>query len=97
MNTVRGLVIGSVFLVGLGLVRPTASFAHGAHAKADLKLLRDAASALAQSRPDLAQGLNAYANREASEMDERAREAHEKEETGEQVEPRDEQHEQIRH
>ncbi len=68
MNGVRGLLIGCVCLVGSAISLPQAAFAHKEHTAADVKLLRDAASALQQSRPDLATALNAYADREAKEL-----------------------------
>ena len=97
MNNMRGWLIGCIGLVGCALLLPPTSFAHQHHAehkKADIQLLRDSASALQTSRPDLANGLTAYADRETKELDERmTREEHEKEEPGEKVEPKNEQHE----
>ncbi len=93
MNAVRSLFVGLACLVGSAIVLPSASFAHTEHTEADIKVLRDAASALQQSRPDLASALNAYAEREHKELDELVKEHQEKEEPGERVEPRNEREE----
>ncbi len=90
MKAVRGVLLGFVLVVGLATLRPSVSFAHTEHSKTDIKLLRDAASALQQSRPDLATALNAYADRETKELGERLKERGEKEEMGERVEPKNE-------
>ncbi len=81
----RNIVLS--MLLGLFTVfMPALSYAHAEHAQADIKLLRDAAGALQKSRPELAKGLNNYADRETEELSEKK----EKEEIGEKNEPQEE-------
>ena len=88
----RRVVVG-VLLMGSMVFLSTAAFAHEKQTQQDIediKLLRDAAAVLQQSRPDLAKGLSNYADREAGESDEMTEEQDEKEEMGEMAEPKEE-------
>ena len=93
MPSLRRSLAACMVVVGYSLCAPSISWAHAEHAKADIKLLKDAASALQQSRPDLADALTEYAEREGRELHEMTSEAREKEEAGEQGEPKDEREE----
>ena len=62
MKALKYVLIG-VAMMGIVAVLATASFAEKEHSEADIKLLKDSAAALQQSRPDLAKGLTDYANR----------------------------------
>ena len=84
-------------LLGASALVSTGAFAHEKQDQADVKLLRDAAAALRQSHPDLAQGLSEYADREAKELDEETEEESEQEEVGEKAEPQEEQRENAKH
>ncbi len=97
MKSVRRLFLGMLLLVGWTIGQPSVSFAHTEHIEADIKLLRDAASALQQSRPDLANALGTYADSEAKELDEMPKDTTEGEETGEQIEPKNEQNEHTKY
>ncbi len=88
----RDIVLG--VLLGLfSVFMPVLSYAHAEHAQADIKLLRDAAAALRQSRPELAKGLNNYADLEMEELNEKD----EKEEIGEKREPKEERGERAKY
>ncbi|MCX5707097.1 MAG: hypothetical protein NTW13_05545 [Candidatus Omnitrophica bacterium] len=94
MKSLRGVsiiiaIFGAVTLL-LGL-----SYANGENAQADIKLLRDSAVALQVSRPDLAQGLNNYADKEAKKSGVMSNESKVKEEIKEKLEPKNEQPEII--
>ncbi len=90
MHSVRSLVMGCLLCVGGSTVFPAVSFAHAEHTQADLKLLKDAAVALQQSRPDLAAALTTYAAREEHELKDMTTAQHEQEERGEKTEPANE-------
>ncbi len=96
MAIVRRSMMG-VGVLGSMAVLSAVACAHEEHTQADITLLREAAAVLKASRPDLAQGLSTYADREANEWDEMNKEQQEKEEVGEQREPQDEQGEQAPH
>jgi len=90
MKLLRGALILVAIFAALSFMYGL-SFANGENTQADIKLLRDAAAALQQSRPDLALQLNHYADREARELGAMTNEKTEKEEVGEKVEPKEEQ------
>ena len=90
-------VLLAVLLLGASALVSTGAFAHEKQDQADVQLLRDAAAALRQSHPDLAQGLSQYADMEAKEWDTETEEEREKEEVGEKAEPQEEQREHVKH
>jgi len=65
MKLLRRMIVGAAVAMGLTLLY-NLPFAIGAATSADISLLRDSAVALQESNPDLAKGLNEYANREES-------------------------------
>jgi len=90
MKSLKGVLVIIAIFGAVSLLYGV-SFANEEHTPADIKLLRDAAVALQKSRPDLAQGLNNYADKEAKELEEMTKEKNEKEEVGEKVESKEEQ------
>ena len=87
MTGLRNVLL-AVLLLGSGGLVSTVAYAHEKGDQADIALLRDAAAALKQSRPDLAQALRAFADRETNEVEESA-EGDEKEELGDADEPQE--------
>ena len=66
MKSLRGVLIGLVVL-GAIVFFTSVSFAYG-NKEAKVKILQDAATALAQSNPTLAKSLTDFANEETQEM-----------------------------
>ena len=60
----------AALLWGCSALVPTGVCAHEEDTQEDIQLLHDAAAALQQSHPDLAERLNQYADREARQLDE---------------------------
>ena len=79
MKMLSVLIVGVVLSTMLVFSHSTASFAHeGEHSQGDIQMLRDAASALKATNPDLSEKLTKYADREAKEVAEEEDEEHEK-------------------
>lgn len=89
MKLFRRALLISAILGAVSLLSGLA-FAEEQPTQADIKLLRDAASALQNSQADLAQGLSNYADKEAKELEEGANQKSSKDEIGEKVEPKEE-------
>ncbi len=68
MKTLRNLTVIFGLVMLAFLYQPAASFAHeGAHSEADIQMLRDAATALKATNPDLSEKLSKYADQEEGE------------------------------
>ncbi len=96
MTGLRSVLL-AVWLLGSSALVSTVAVANEQQDQADVTLLRDAAAALKQSHPDLAQALSAFADRETKELDEESEDGSEKEELGEQDEPQEERSENMKH
>ena len=72
MKLSRSVMVG-LLVGGVVVLLSSASFADGEHKKGDheavIKTLRNSASALEVSHPDLAKGLTNYANEESKEIE----------------------------
>ena len=79
MKGLKVLTAAIFFSTLLVLSHPTASFAEEKeHSESDIQMLRDAATALKASNPDLSEKLSQYADREAREEKEEKEEDEEK-------------------
>ena len=69
MKTLSVLMAGVVLSAMLVFSHSTAVFAYEEeHSQGDIQMLRDAASALKATNPDLSEKLSQYADREAKEV-----------------------------
>ncbi len=98
-NTMIGLrnITLVALLLGASALVSTGVSAHEKQDAADVKLLRDAATALQQSRPDLAQGLSKLADEEFKELNNESKEESEKEERSEKAKARAEHQKNANH
>ena len=79
MKMLSVLIAGVVLSTMLVFSHATTCFAHeGEHSQGDIQMLRDAASALKATNPDLSEKLTKYADREAKEVAEEEEEDNEK-------------------
>ncbi len=71
MKTLKMLALGVFFAVFVVFAHAGTSFAEEMeHSKGDIQMLRDAATALKATNPDLSAKLSKYADREANEKEE---------------------------
>ncbi len=94
MKLVKGWMLG-LFALGLVVLLSSTSFAEKGHEQRKIKLLNDAAEALKQSNPQLADGLTKFANEEAAEKEEKDDKKKEAEETKENNEKQHAEHIQL--
>ncbi len=76
MKTLK-ILMAVIFLSAMFVFSHGLSYAHEEHSDADIQMLRDSATALKVTNPDLSEKLSKYADREAKEESEEAEE-HEK-------------------
>ncbi len=71
MKTFKSIALSLIFSLALVCTYAGASFAEEMeHSKGDIQMLRDAATALKATNPDLSAKLSKYADREANEREE---------------------------